>query len=142
MSNKINGAWICWPDPGFVPADRLISLANDDIANGLVEPDFLNGNSIDNLADAIEVLKESGSVTFCNGPGEVDNEESFEETMDEDSIDDWEEMDDLEEMNDADRENGDRVKEIFFLHSDSEEDDRDKKLDNLRERDFFQDEIE
>jgi hypothetical protein len=64
MENE--GRWIIWPERRFVPAKNLISWAQDAVANGEVS-DMFKDLEVKSLNDAVEVLNDSGNVTFWRG---------------------------------------------------------------------------
>ena len=61
------GRWIIWPSRQFVTTKRLISWAQDAITNGEVSEMYKN-LEVKTLNDAIDVLNDSGQVTFSNQP--------------------------------------------------------------------------
>ncbi len=54
---------ILWPERRHVSAQQLITWARDDIDNGLSDL-FAFGWEVNDVADAILVLKDTGSVTL------------------------------------------------------------------------------
>ena len=61
-----DGRWIVWPDRQFVPARRLITWAQEALVNGEVSEMYKN-LEIKTLEQAVEVLNDSGQVTFWRG---------------------------------------------------------------------------
>lgn len=64
MDNE--GRWIVWPNRQFIPAKRLISWAQDAIANGEVG-DAYKSLEVKTMNDAVEILNDTGQVTFWRG---------------------------------------------------------------------------